>query len=543
MARISLIRPSYSSYIYEKTYKIDRDDVMEYMPPLGLLSIAGYLMDGGHKAEIIDGEREHLDAESTVEMALKSNPDIVGITSTSPEYPFARDIIRRVKERCPATTTVFGGAHITALPQHTIDDLAPFVDYGVIWEGEKPMRALADGDVLDRFVWDLRFPRLLKAPQRLTGGELDSFFPDRNAVRMKGYQLVDPSVGLVQADGLQTARGCPFGCNFCTSRQTRLACRSIERVIEEILNCVERHGARMFIFYDDTLTIEKDRIMALCDGIIHLKRKGRIPEAVGFYCLTRASTICDIALLVRMKEAGFNRITMGIESGNSDIMKAMKKGCTLDDYRTAYAMFEELGITKRGSFIIGHPFESEETIRDSIDFALELNLDEVGVNILTPYPGQEVYRDAHAGRGLWLSHPAHYPELHQAMDWHAYWSLHRRWGAALVETATLSSAALEYWHARFLQEVYGAPQMAKRRERQLLMGNTDPFWHRPWITHAKRNAERLAAERGAGMPAFPKPLHHEYTYRPIWLEDVHKSEHQKAEPQWSAEGRSEQVAT
>lgn len=528
MARIALIRPSYSSDIYGKTYKLGRDDVMEYMPPLGLLYIAGYLREGGHQATIVDGEREHLDAEASVEAALKTNPDIVGITSTTPEYPFAREIIRRVKERSPATTTVFGGAHITSLPRHTIEDLAPFVDFGVIWEGEKPMRALADGVDITPFVWDPAYPRLLNAP-RLTGRELDAFVPDRDAVPMAGYQIVDPSVGLVQADGLQTARGCPFGCNFCTSRQTRLAARSIDRVLEEMATSVERHGSRMFLFYDDTLTLERERILAMCEGILHLKRKGRIPESVAFYCMTRASTICDIPLLRQMKKAGFTKITMGIETGNPWIMKAIRKGCSLDDYRTAYAMMEEIDIAKRGSFIIGHPFESEATIRDSIDFALELNLDEIGVNILTPYPGQEVYRDACMGRGLWLSHPAHYPELGQTMDWHAYWSLHRRWGTALIETETLSSAALEYWHGRFLQEVYGAPQMAKRRERQLQMGNVDPFWHRPWITHAKRNVERLAQEKEAGMPVFAPPLHRNHVYQPIWLEDIHKSEHQRAE--------------
>jgi anaerobic magnesium-protoporphyrin IX monomethyl ester cyclase len=78
----------------------------------------------------------------------------------------------------------------------------------------------------------------------------------------------------------------------------------------------------------------------------------------------------------------------------------MQKGTKLQDYRDAYRMIEEVGITKRASFIIGHPFETEETIRHSLDFAIELDLDEIGVNIMTPYPGQVTFRDAYEGKGI-----------------------------------------------------------------------------------------------------------------------------------------------
>ena len=141
-------------------------------------------------------------------------------------------------------------------------------------------------------------------------------------------------------------------------------------------------------------------------------------------------------------------------------------------------MLEEFDITKRGSFIIGHPFETKDTIRDSINFALELDLDEVGVNIMTPYPGQLTYRDALSAKGIWLSHHIHYEDLrprgqninstwpdYGSVNWHDYWRDHLRWGSSVVETETLSAEALVYWHGRFLQEVYGSDRMARRRRK------------------------------------------------------------------------------
>jgi len=198
-------------------------------------------------------------------------------------------------------------------------------------------------------------------------------------------------------------------------------------------------------------------------------------------------------------------------------------------------MIEEVGITKRGSFIIGHPYETERTIRDSIEFAIELDLDEIGVNIMTPYPGQVTFRDAYDAKGIWFAHEIHYAELREGkrlgdawndfkqVNWHDYWMEHLRWGKAVVETDTLSREALIYWHGRFLQEVYGSDKMGARRLRQIDRGNNDDYWHRPWRVHSERNRQRLQREQG-GKPSFPEPLHKKYTYQPHVLRDYQKNE-------------------
>lgn len=536
MARVTLIRPAYSAQVYGNVYEQKKNTAREIRPPLGLMALGGYLKTFGHDVFIVDGEPDLLDEGETVERVLATDPQFVGITSTTPEYPFAYGIVRQIKRAAPSLTTIFGGAHITNLPEHTMADLEGFVDWGVIWEGEKPLAAIIDGR-MDEYLWRLdAHPRLLMAKERLSGEELECFEPARDILDMTQYKFVDTAVGLVQNDALEIARGCPFACAFCTSRKTLLNSRSVDAVMREIIGSATRYGTELFMFFDDTLTIHKKNATELFNEIIKAKKKGILDPGVHFYGFTRANTLHDFEFLRLMKDAGCDKITLGIETGNADILRATQKGTKKDDYRVAYSMMEELAITKRGSFILGHPYETEDTIRDTIDFALELNLDEVGVNIMTPYPGQQTYRDALEGKGIWLSHQLHYKELRGngqlhddwrdfgAVNWHDYWRDHLRWGRSVVETETLSHEALVYWHGRVLQEIYGSDNMARRRQQQIAANNNDDYWHRPWRVNAARNKERIEQEKRDGEPVFPAPLHQRYIYDPIQLKDYQKNE-------------------
>ncbi len=534
MASIVLVRPGYSDRIYGAVYKQTKDTRREVRPPLGLMAISGHLNTFGHQVHIVDGEPELLSVDQTVAEVLKFNPGIVGVTATTPEYPFAAGIIRKIKSIDQNIETVLGGAHVTNLPEHTIEDLNAYLDWGVLYEGEKPMAAIAAG-VPNQFRWrEDRSRKLLMAADRLSGAELDAITPDRDGLNMSVYKYVDTSLGLVQNDAIEMARGCPFGCVFCTSRRTLMESRRVGSVIDEIVNSAARFHTKIFMFFDDTFTVHRGHAVELFEGLIDKKRKGDLARDVHFYGFTRANTL-DIELLELMHEAGCDKISLGVETGDAEILRATQKGTKLQDYRTAYRMIEEVGITKRGSFIIGHPYDSEKTIRNSIDFAIELDLDEIGVNIMTPYPGQNTFRDAYEAKGIWFAHDFHYPELRASkglseswldfgqVNWHNYWMEHLRWGKAVIETETLSAEALIYWHGRFLQEVYGSEKMSVRRHKQIERGNNDDYWHRPWRVHSEKNLQRLEKERNS-PPVFAQPLHKTYKYRPIYLRDYQKNE-------------------
>jgi hypothetical protein len=310
-------------------------------------------------------------------------------------------------------------------------------------------------------------------------------------------------------------------------------------LVKEIVDSATTHGTQLFMFFDDTFTIHRGRAEELFTEILRQKRLGRIPQEVHLSGFTRADTL-DPDLVDLMRRAGCDKLSIGVETGNEETLKAMMKGTVLDDYRRAYAMLEDAGISKRGSFIIGHPYDTEETIQTSIDFAIELDLDEIGVNIMTPYPGQQTFRDAMEARGIWFAHPIHYAELRESsfseeqlreswsdylsLNWHDYWRDHLRWGRAVVETETLSAEQLVYWHGRFLQEVYGSANMERRRRLHIEQGNDDDYWHRPWRVHSQRLRERLEQEARDGVPAFPPPRHHLLTYDPPPLRDYQKNE-------------------
>lgn len=545
--RTTLVRPAYSVAIYGDLFGKEDNDRREIRPPLGLMALAGYVRARGHDCAILDGEPGLWSVEETCSRVLATDPTHVGVTSTTPEWPYALQIIRRLKAARPDLTIILGGAHVTTLPYQTLREAGDAVDWAVLYEGEVPLLAILEGRPASAAWGAGDDPRLLLAPARLSPEELSAFTPSREAVDMSRYKYVDTGVGLVANDAIESARGCPFGCAFCTSRRTRHVARSVGSVIDEIVMSARDYGTKLFMFFDDTFTLNRARAVEMFSDILAKKRRGLIPQDVKFYGFTRANTV-DFELMKLLKEAGCDKLTLGVETGDETILQQMQKGVKLHDYVEAYRILDDLGITKRASFIVGHPYETRRTVRKSIDFALSLDLDEIGVNILTPFPGLVTFRDAMAGRGIWFSHPMHYPhphphppnatsagtddpsgsaELwrdHAATDWADYWKKHLRWQSAVIETEELSSEAIAYWHARFLQEVYGSPGMARRREAKLAAGMTDEYWHRPWRSQAAKNAERLEREARLGPPKFPAPRHLTEEYRPVPLEDFQKHE-------------------
>jgi radical SAM superfamily enzyme YgiQ (UPF0313 family) len=189
---------------------------------------------------------------------------------------------------------------------------------------------------------------------------------------------------------LTTSRGCPSLCTFCGSqatwgRTTRF--RSPESVITEIRKCSEEHRIKNFVFCDDTFTLRKDQTIDICRGITEL------PFRVNIFCSSRVDSL-TADRLEWLKKAGVYCLTFGIESGNNEILKLMRKGITVDQVRKAVALTKNFGIEVHGSFIIGNLGDTEETIEQTISLAIELDLDQVQFSILVPLPGTECFKKA-----------------------------------------------------------------------------------------------------------------------------------------------------
>ncbi len=370
---VLLIRPAYSSTVYRLYAKLPRDRGIQ--PPLGLMYIASSLEASGYPVEILDAEIELLDNQQIFKRIGKFMPAYVGITSTTPESPRVRELFDMIKRGIPEIVTVAGGPHFTAVPEAE-NGAYDSIDYVVVGDGEKAFLKIVNEKPAEK---------VIKVED---DGDLDKLLlPARHLVDYSHYKFPMPGKGMMRMDMVLTARGCPFRCYFCFNRNTKVRYRNIEKCVDEIELSHQRYKTKFIMFLDDTLTISKHRTMQICDEMI----RRRLHKKVVFYANVRADKV-DFELLKKMRDAGVVEISMGVESGNQAMLDNINKGTRLEQYEKAYEWMRRLGLETRGSFIIGHPYETHETIHDTINFAKRIKLMRGSCCILTPYPGTEVYK-------------------------------------------------------------------------------------------------------------------------------------------------------
>jgi radical SAM superfamily enzyme YgiQ (UPF0313 family) len=161
--------------------------------------------------------------------------------------------------------------------------------------------------------------------------------------------------------------------------------------VDEIESTQRRFGTTHFIFVDDTLTVEKKRVYAICDEILRRELK------VTLEGWTHANTV-DVPLLAALKRAGLVRLSFGVESGDADILRSLDKGTDHARIVAAYRAAKSVGLETRGSVILGLPGDTRATVERTIDFVTNLReLDHCYFNIAMPYPGTRMREAALRG--------------------------------------------------------------------------------------------------------------------------------------------------
>jgi radical SAM superfamily enzyme YgiQ (UPF0313 family) len=220
-------------------------------------------------------------------------------------------------------------------------------------------------------------------------------FPARDLLDTKKYTFSVPKKGIVPLTMMSTSRGCPYECVFCASktiwgRNTRF--RSAENVAREIKEVYDS-GIQYIAFSDDTFTLNRKRVFDICNEII------KSGMDIKWQMMTRANLI-DEEMLALMKKAGLVRMSIGVESGNPEILLKIKKGVTLKEVENAYRIADKIGIETRGSIMLGHPYETRETALETLNFAKNLKeCKQMYINVATPYPGTEFNEMAKKGEG------------------------------------------------------------------------------------------------------------------------------------------------
>lgn len=359
--------------------------------PLGLGYVAAYLRQQGHAVRLLI----KLTPEELQQQLSTFQPHLVGVSCMTPTYPQAVAICRNVKEQSNAAT-VLGGPHVTALKDDILA-LQPEVDYVVYGEGERTIAELCQ--VLEQGHSELanvnglvyRRPdgTISVNPPRDLIKEVDSLpFPARDLVDMRPlgtHRYID--VGRVSATMI-SSRGCPFKCAFCSSHVTMgklYRFRSADNVLAEIDELVGRYRVNHIAFEDDTFTLNRERLETICQELIQRRYD------LTWYCLSRVESM-DLELARLMRRAGCRMVSFGIESGNPEILQKIHKKISLPAARQAVEACYQAGLRSQCTFILGFPFDTQQTMADTLHFAQELSPTIAIFFALVPYPGTEMYR-------------------------------------------------------------------------------------------------------------------------------------------------------
>lgn len=183
---------------------------------------------------------------------------------------------------------------------------------------------------------------------------------------------------------MYTSKGCPFKCIYCTVAGTIWKARSAESVIKELRFLKNRYGIKTVSFFDETFTIDRERVVKIVDGL----KKENVD--ITWYCNTRANLV-DKALLKIMRDGGCKGMSLGIESGSQKILDNVDKKMTVNQAENAIKWVKETGIKTYCSFIFGLPGETWETIDETINFVKRALPTSAQFNVAVPYPGTELY--------------------------------------------------------------------------------------------------------------------------------------------------------
>jgi len=363
--------------------------------PLGLAYIAGALRED-YEVSVID-----LTARATIEQKnpeeilqeelRKINPDMVGITSTSPTHKNALDVARIVKNY-RNMPIIKGGTHETNAQGSTIRN-NPEIDYSVVGEGEETIIELANGISRGESVKGLEGIIFRENNEVVDNGKR-ALIPDLDMLPKPARDLfyIDERFdeyysaklfGGKKSTSIMTSRGCPYSCSFCSSKVNwgRVRQRSVENVVEESEELYSQ-GFRGFMFEDDISLANKDWFLRFAEQIKGL--------GIEYSLQTRVDAV-DEEIAKALSESGCRFMYFGIESGVQEILDKCNKKITLEQAERAFSIARKYGIRSMASIQFGLPGEDLDnltTVRETIRTLNErLRPDEVAVSYTCLYPG------------------------------------------------------------------------------------------------------------------------------------------------------------
>jgi len=371
-------------------------DINPY-PPLGLAYLSAALRDADCRVKILDcfleGQDTIIDTyiDNTVKIGLDMgdigeaisiyNPDIIGITNMfSRQRGIVKSLLSYIKFYYPEITTIVGGAHVTA----TEDDYHGYVDYIVIGEGEGAIVDIVKEKCQKGIV---HYP-LIEYLDNINR-------PDWDTANLKKYFGSKMSHGYRKHERfapVQTSRGCPASCVFCTAHKTwgkKYRARSVSNIMLELAILANEYGVKEIMFEDDNLTLDPVRAFDLFNNMIEAKLNlaWDTPNGVAAWTLSKK-------LIDKMIESGCYNINFAIESGSQRVLnKVIRKPINLKRAKELIKYAKTTGVGVGMFLVVGLPGETKEEIYQTLRLAEDLGIYFPHISIATAYPGSELYKN------------------------------------------------------------------------------------------------------------------------------------------------------
>lgn len=357
-------------------------EIETIFPPLGLAYLSSVL-----KRNFPDIQIKIIDRD--IEYFIKAFfPDAVGVSSVSQNFGRAIEIAKLCKS---LNLPVFiGGVHITLLPE----SLPKEFDFGVYGEGEETIVEIVDflssGGISGSSDMEKIKGLILHTVDGIKLTESRPLIENLDSIPLPDRELLNIPIG--QTTYLFTSRGCPYKCTFCASTRfwNKVRWFSVEYVVSEIENVINKYKPWAIVFYDDLFIANTTRL----ERIIELLCAKGINKKVKFSFACRANLVNE-KLIQILKPLDIQMVCMGLESGCQKTLNYLKgSGITVEQNKKAVDILVNAKINVQGTFIIGSPEETEEEILQTLNFIKNSNLTNFEVYLLTPFPGTPIWEAA-----------------------------------------------------------------------------------------------------------------------------------------------------
>lgn len=449
-------------------YDFSRSRMKAVMQPvhyLGTLVLAATAREHGADCRTLDLQCHPNPYRLLDDTMAALSPDIVGLSFATLLFDLASELTAHLRQRWPGTRIVAGGPHPTVCPEETLRVVG--VDAVVIGEGETAVAGLAAGIPFDALP-DLAFlgpdGKIVRTPRSDPIADLDQLpMPALDLVDARLYKNSKAVSRRSPLGGIETARGCPFGCVYCSKAVfgRRMRGKSPSRIVEEFQH-YQRYGYREIAVLDDLFTYDIDRAKAICEALIRVRNRTPWQLDNGI----RVDGI-DREFLDLARRAGCYKVSFGLESGDDAVLATIGKRVTTADGRRAVLMAKSSGLEVVGFFMLGLPTETQDSIDRTIAFACSLPLDYAKATFMTPLPGTAVFDDFER-RGLILSRDWGRYHFHRLEE--AYRHPNLSWNM-------LQHAYDRFYSAFYLRPGYVIPRLFRSIRRGEIEADLRMAWH------------------------------------------------------------------